>query len=83
MIKILFQGDSITDGNRYKDPQKRWDLNHQIGHFYVFNIAGILGVKYPGKYDIILRKRCTGFYHGFGWMQQKTSYNIKFLSGEN
>ncbi len=55
MIKILFQGDSITDGNRYKDPQKRWDLNHQIGHSYVFNIAGILGVKYPGKYDIINR----------------------------
>ena len=49
MIRILFQGDSITDGNRYKDPSSRWDLNHQIGHSYVFNITGILGRRAPGK----------------------------------
>lgn len=30
-MKILFQGDSITDGNRYKEPERRHDLNHQIG----------------------------------------------------
>ena len=29
-MKILFQGDSITDGNRYKEPERRHDLNHQI-----------------------------------------------------
>ncbi|MBQ3592127.1 MAG: lysophospholipase [Clostridia bacterium] len=55
MIRILFQGDSITDGNRYKDPAKRWDLNHQIGHSYVFQIAGILGRRYIGKYCCINR----------------------------
>ncbi len=55
MIRILFQGDSITDGNRYKDPESRWDLNHQIGHSYVFNIAGILGRTAPGKYTVINR----------------------------
>ena len=55
MIRILFQGDSITDGARYKDPSKRWDLNHQIGHSYVFTVVGTLGRKYPGKYCFINR----------------------------
>jgi lysophospholipase L1-like esterase len=55
MIRILFQGDSITDGNRYKDISKRWDLNHQIGHSYVFTVAGELGRKFPGKYHFINR----------------------------
>ena len=55
MIRILFQGDSITDGNRYKDPSSRWDLNHQIGHSYVYIIAAHLTAKHPGKYEIINR----------------------------
>lgn len=55
MIRILFQGDSITDGNRYKDPASRWDLNHQIGHSYVFHLAGALGRMAPGKYTVINR----------------------------
>ena len=55
MIRVLFQGDSITVGNRYKDPGSRWDLNHQIGHSYVFNIAGTLGRRSPGKYTVINR----------------------------
>ena len=55
MIRLLFQGDSITDGNRYKDPESRWDLNHQIGHSYVFNIVGYLGRRFPGKYTFINR----------------------------
>ena len=55
MIRMLFQGDSITDGNRYKDPESRWDLNHQIGHSYVFNIVGVLGRQFPGKYTFINR----------------------------
>ena len=28
-MKILFQGDSITDGNRYKSKASAWDKNHQ------------------------------------------------------
>ena len=55
MIRILFQGDSITDGNRYKDNETRWDLNHQIGHSYAYIIAAMLGRKYPGKYLFINR----------------------------
>ena len=55
MIRVLFQGDSITDGNRYKDPASRWDLNHQIGHSYVFQIVGSLSRKYIGRYQFINR----------------------------
>lgn len=42
-MNILFQGDSITDGMRLKEPERRWDLNNQIGHSYVYMIAGYLG----------------------------------------
>lgn len=45
-MRILFQGDSITDGNRYKDPSKAWDLNHQMGHGYAFAINALLGSSY-------------------------------------
>ena len=55
MIRILFQGDSITDGHRYKELESRWDLNHQIGHSYAYIIASILGSKHPGKYQVINR----------------------------
>ena len=40
---ILFQGDSITDGNRLKGKENEWDLNHQMGHVYAYMINGILG----------------------------------------
>ena len=46
-MQILFQGDSITDGNRYKEPERRHDLNHQIGHSYAFIVSGMLGAEYP------------------------------------
>ena len=55
MIRVLFQGDSITDGNRYKEPERRWDLNHQIGHTYVYDIVSWLGLRYPGRYLFINR----------------------------
>ncbi len=55
MIRILFQGDSITDGGRLKGPNMRWDLNHQIGHSYVFSIVSELGRRDPGKYVFINR----------------------------
>jgi lysophospholipase L1-like esterase len=55
MTRILFQGDSITDGGRLKPVECRWDLNHQIGHCYVYPIAAELGRKHPGKYTFINR----------------------------
>lgn len=36
---ILFQGDSITDGNRGRDE----DPNHILGHSYAYIIGGKLG----------------------------------------
>lgn len=55
MIRILFQGDSITDGGRLKPVECRGDLNHQIGHCYVYPIVGELSRTYPGKYTFINR----------------------------
>lgn len=49
MKTILFMGDSITDGNRYKDEKDRWDLNHQMGHSFAYIINGLLGSMYPQK----------------------------------
>lgn len=42
---ILFQGDSITDGNRGRNA----DLNHIMGHGYAFSIASRVGADYPEK----------------------------------
>ena len=42
---ILFQGDSITDGNRGRNT----DPNHIMGHGYAFSIASRIGADYPEK----------------------------------
>ncbi len=57
---ILFTGDSITDGNRYKDPSMEWDLNHQMGHSYAYIVNGILGCKYPEKKYIFKNRGISG-----------------------
>jgi lysophospholipase L1-like esterase len=44
-LVILFQGDSITDGNRGRNN----DLNHIMGHGYAFSIASRLGADFPEK----------------------------------
>jgi lysophospholipase L1-like esterase len=41
--RILFQGDSITDGNRGRSA----DPNHILGHGYAFIIAARYGAAYP------------------------------------
>ena len=43
--KILFQGDSITDGNRGRST----DPNHILGHGYVFIIAAKYGAAFPER----------------------------------
>lgn len=82
MQKILFQGDSITDGNRYKDPASRWDLNHQIGHSYVYPIAGKLGYLYPGKYAIVNRGISGDSVDSIGrrWQEDTLAENPDILS---
>lgn len=42
---ILFQGDSITDGNRGRTE----DPNHIMGHGYAFSIASRIGADFPEK----------------------------------
>ena len=48
-MRILFQGDSITDGSRLKDEASRWDKNHQIGHSYAYIVTGLFTMKYPQR----------------------------------
>ncbi len=57
---ILFQGDSITDGNRYKDKSQEWDLNHQIGHAYPYVIAATLGARYPERRYVFRNRGVSG-----------------------
>ena len=42
---VLFQGDSITDGNRSRND----DWNHVMGHGYAYLVASRLGYEQPGK----------------------------------
>ena len=42
---FLFQGDSITDGNRGRNT----DPNHIMGHGYAFSIASRTGARFPEK----------------------------------
>lgn len=42
---FLFQGDSITDGNRGRDN----DPNHIMGHGYAFSIASRAGARFPER----------------------------------
>ena len=44
-LVFLFQGDSITDGNRGRNT----DPNHIMGHGYAFSIASRLGADFPEK----------------------------------
>ncbi len=57
---ILFTGDSITDGNRYKKKEQEWDLNHQMGHSYAYIINGLLGALYPQKQFHFRNKGVSG-----------------------
>lgn len=41
--RLLFQGDSITDMNRDKNPNSK-DRNHYLGHSYVYLLGARLGV---------------------------------------
>ena len=66
-LKILFQGDSITDGGRWKDKEHEWDLNHHMGQGYAFAVSSLLGSKYPEKeYEFVNRgisgNRITDLY---------------------
>ena len=53
---ILFQGDSITDGNRGRTT----DPNHIMGHGYAFSIASRWGADYPEKELVFYNRGISG-----------------------
>ncbi len=54
--RILFQGDSITDGNRGRSP----DPNHILGHGYAFIIAAKYGAAFAGQNLTFLNRGSSG-----------------------
>ena len=54
--RILFQGDSITDGNRGRSE----DPNHILGHGYCFIIAAKFGAQYPARKLTFLNRGISG-----------------------
>ena len=54
--RILFQGDSITDGNRGRN----LDPNHILGHGYAFLIAARLGAMMPERNLTFLNRGVSG-----------------------
>lgn len=42
-LRFLFQGDSITDGNRGRNE----DPNHILGHGYCFSVSSRIGADFP------------------------------------
>ncbi|WP_435924718.1 SGNH/GDSL hydrolase family protein [Paenibacillus sp. DYY-L-2] len=53
---ILFQGDSITDGNR----DRGTDLNHILGHGYAYIIAGKLGCEHAEDKPLFINRGVSG-----------------------
>ena len=54
--RILFQGDSITDGNRGRND----DPNHILGHGYCFIIAAKFGAQFPERKLVFMNRGISG-----------------------
>lgn len=54
--RILFQGDSITDGNRGRSE----DPNHILGHGYAFIIAARYGASFPERDLTFINRGVSG-----------------------
>lgn len=55
-VRVLFQGDSITDGNRGRS----LDPNHILGHGYAFIIAAQHGGAFPERQLTFLNRGISG-----------------------
>ncbi len=55
-LVFLFQGDSITDGNRGRNQ----DPNHIMGHGYAFSIASRVGYAFPEKKLTFINRGISG-----------------------
>ncbi len=54
--RVLFQGDSITDGNRGRNA----DPNHILGHGYAFIIAAKNGAQFPQRRLTFINRGVSG-----------------------
>ena len=54
--RVLFQGDSITDGNRGRNA----DPNHILGHGYAFVIAARHGAAFPERGLTFINRGISG-----------------------
>jgi lysophospholipase L1-like esterase len=54
--RILFQGDSITDGNRGRNN----DPNHILGHSYAFLVAAKYGGAFPERNLVFFNRGISG-----------------------
>jgi lysophospholipase L1-like esterase len=54
--RILFQGDSITDGNRGRNN----DPNHVLGHSYAFLVAAKFGALLPERNLVFFNRGISG-----------------------
>ena len=72
--RILFQGDSITDGGRGREQ----DINHDMGHGYAFLIASLLGYEQPEQQYQFFNRGISGnrIVDLFGRWQEDT-LNLK------
>ena len=55
-LVFLFQGDSITDGNRGRNA----DPNHIMGHGYAFSIASRVGADFPEAGFVFYNRGISG-----------------------
>lgn len=53
---FLFQGDSITDGNRGRNT----DLNHIMGHGYAYSVASRIGADFPSSNFQFINRGISG-----------------------
>jgi len=56
-LVFLFQGDSITDGNRGRNYK---DLNHILGHGFPFSIASRIGYDFPDRNLTFINRGISG-----------------------
>ncbi len=67
---ILFQGDSITDGNRGRSA----DPNHILGHGYQFIIAADIAAGEPERHPVFLNRGISG--NGVGDLSKRWQEDV-------
>jgi lysophospholipase L1-like esterase len=55
-LVFLFQGDSITDGNRGRST----DPNHIMGHGYAYSVASRIGADFPERNFVFYNRGISG-----------------------